>query len=89
MKTRRFSLARRVLGAVSVFLLLSVLVVVYFIGLGVTTGLLLTASVAGLVVPCVQGANSALGVLQDVLEVVMESVATVIEGVLEFFASLF
>ena len=88
-KEKKFSLAKRVIGGLSLLVLFVTVVVVALTGIGISSGLLLTASVSGVVVPCVISAHSLAEVVSDIVELVAESLATIVEGVLEFFASLF
>jgi hypothetical protein len=88
-KEKKFSFAKRAIGGLSILLFVVALVVVAFAGIGVSTGLLLAASVSGVVVPCVISADSPVEIVTDVLELIAESLATLFEGVLDFLASLF
>jgi hypothetical protein len=87
-KEKRFSPAVRVLGGLSVVLLVGVLVVVSASGFGVVSGIVLTASLAGLVVPCVTAGDSLLEVLGSIMELIAEGISTVAGAILDLFSSI-
>ncbi len=87
-KEKRFSPAVRVLGGLSVVLLVGVLVVVSASGFGVVSGIVLTACLAGLVVPCVTAGDSLLEVLGSIMELIAEGISTVADAILDLFSSI-
>ncbi|MDZ3824025.1 MAG: hypothetical protein U0S76_10515 [Pseudoxanthomonas sp.] len=87
--TRRFSLGFRVLAGVSVVLLIGTLGVWSMVGVGLVTAGLATASLAGLVVPCVLAGGSLLDMLGALVELVLEGVATLVGVLVAAIASLF
>ncbi|MBX3727330.1 MAG: hypothetical protein KF823_15595 [Xanthomonadales bacterium] len=87
-KSRRFSLAVRVLAGLSVAVLIGTLVVWSMFGVGLVSAGLATASAVGLVVPCVLAGGSLLDMLGALLELVVEGVATLIGAAVDAIASL-
>jgi hypothetical protein len=59
-KAKRFSLLARITGGVCTLLIIGVLVVFATYGMGIASGVVLAASVTGLVVPCVLAGDSLL-----------------------------
>ena len=88
-KEKRFSLAARVVGGLSTVLFIGVLLVLATSGLGIASGVLLAASLTGLVVPCAMAGESLLDALGAMMELILEGVTTLIEAVLSGISSIF
>jgi hypothetical protein len=88
-RDKRFSLPARILGGFCTLGAIGVLFVFAISGIGLISGMVLAASVAGVVVPCVTVGASLLEVLEGILELVAESISTLLEAIFDAFASLF
>jgi hypothetical protein len=88
-RDKRFSLPARILGGVCTLGVVGALIVFAISGIGLISGMVLAASVAGMVVPCVTAGASLLEVLEGIVELVSESISTLLEAIFDAFASLF
>lgn len=88
-KEKRYSLPIRLLGIASLCLMLTAVISMALFGSGLFSGVLLTSAAVGVVVPCVLTADSLVEMVSGVFELIVESLGTLLEAVLEFFASLF
>lgn len=69
--------------------MIGVLFVFAISGIGLISGMVLAASVAGMVIPCVTAGASLQEVLEEIVELVTEGIYTVLEAIFDAFASLF
>jgi len=86
---KRFSLGVRLLGIASLCLMLTAVISIALFGFGLFSGVLLTSAAVGVVAPCVLTADSLVEMVSGIFELMIESLGTLLEAVLEFFASLF
>jgi hypothetical protein len=87
-EVKRFSLAVRIVGGLSVVLLVGALIVFVASGVGLVSGIVLTASLAGLVVPCVLAGDSLAEVLGAIMELIAEGIGTVVGAIVDVFSSI-
>jgi hypothetical protein len=88
-KERKFSFAKRLIGGMSMLLFLVALVIVTFAGIGIVSSVFFAAAVAGVVGPCVSSGDSLLEIAGDIIELITESIASIVEAIVDFIASLF
>lgn len=88
-KERRFSFGTRVLGALCVVLAIGTLVWVLVAGISLVSGGLLALAVAGVATPCILAGESVSEIAVGIIELVVESISTLVEAVVDFFSSLF
>ncbi len=88
-KEKRFSLPARILGGVCALGLIGALTVFAIAGLGMVSGVVLAASLTGLAVPCVLAGGSVLEMLGALFELLAEGVTTILEAIMDAFASIF
>lgn len=88
-KERRFSYGTRVLGALCVLLFAGTLTWVLLAGISLVSGSLLASAAVGLVIPCILSGESVSEVALGLVDLLIESISTLVEAVVDFFASLF
>ena len=88
-KERRFPLGTRVLGALCVMLSIGTLVWVLVAGIGLLSGGLFALAAVGLSTPCILAGGSVAEIALGVVVLIVESIGTLIEAVVDFVCSLF
>jgi hypothetical protein len=88
-KQRRFSFGIRVLGAFCAALAIGTLVWGAVAGFGLVSGGLLALAAFGVATPCILTGESVSEIVLGVVELVVESIGTLVEAVVDFFSSLF
>jgi hypothetical protein len=88
-KQRKFPLAIRLMGALCMLLLVGAAAFIAIAGINMASGVVLATAAAGLVAPCVWSAATLADMLFAIVELVGEAIATLVEAVVGFFASLF
>lgn len=86
---RRFSLGVRLLGSLCLLVFIAAVVWTSVVGVSFASGSLVAVALFGVAAPCVLGADSLVDALTGILELVGESISTLVEGVVDFLSSLF
>ena len=88
-KDRKFSLLIRFLGASCTFLLIGSVIYIAVAGLSFVSGFSVAASLTGLIGPSVAAGDSFLDMLVGIFELVVESIQTIFETILDTISSIF
>ncbi|MBD8524318.1 hypothetical protein [Pseudomarimonas arenosa] len=88
-KGRKFSAFKRLIAGLSLIMLISALIVIGVSGIGMVSGSMLAVSVTGVVLPSLAADQGLLEFASDLIDLISESLSTLVEGVADFFGSLF
>jgi hypothetical protein len=88
-KERRFSLGARVLGALCLALSVGTLIWGLVAGFSLVSGGLFALAASGVAVPCVLAGGSVSEIALAFIELLGESIGTLVEAVVDFISSLF
>ncbi len=88
-KDRKYSLLIRLLGASCTFLFIGTVIYITAAGLSFVSGFIVAASLLGLVGPSVAAGDSFLEMLVGIFELVVESIQTLFEAILDTISSIF
>jgi len=88
-KERRFSFGARVLAALCVTLAIGTLVWVLLAGMSIFSGGIFALAAVGFTTPCILAGGSVSEIALGIVELLSESIATLIEAVVDFVSSVF